>query len=607
MSAIRSGVEPMLLCDIETYSATDLKTAGVYAYAEDPAFEILMCGWSRDGENYSLAVGEEEILKIPGLFDDQIVAHNAAFERICFSTLQGVKYQDPERYIDTAAIAAANGLPRSLKALAEALHVEAKDSAGTRLINMFSKPSRGKRIMPEDKPEAWEEFKDYCVQDVRVLVQCYRVMKDFRTSTEKKIYYVDQRINDRGILIDRRLANLAVGQADQNTARQKEEVTLLTGVENPGSVQQLLSWFETDGYPLPDMTKETVAEHLGRTGDPIRDRVLELRQDLALAANKKYVSALAMACRDGRVRGTLGYHGAHTGRWAGRGVQLQNLPAASFTDDDGEWDGEAEQAALDTLFAGGDVSAHTLKKLVRPMFTGPFTVADYAAIEARVLAWLAGEAWALQAFREGRDLYVETAKRLGSQYTRKHGKVAVLALGYQGAVNSLRVMGADGSDDELVTLVKAWRKTNRNIVNLWYRMDEVFWDGGRAGRFMRVEVIGDERHIVLPSDRRLIYRDVKRTRDGRLSFRDPRGFRQDTYGGRLVENVTQATARDILAEGLLRLEHAGLPVVAHVHDEVVVETAQRNRVVDLITIVPKWAPGLPLKAEGFTTRRYRKN
>lgn len=596
----------LLYLDIETYSATDLREAGVYRYVEDPVFEILMCGWTLDGENYHLAVGENEIARIPGLFEETIVAHNAAFERICFSTLEGVRYQDPDRYIDTAAIAAANGLPQGLDNLAKALRVEAKDSAGTRLINLFSKPYRGRRVSPHERPEQWEEFKDYCVQDVRVLYQCYQAMTDWRTPTEKRLFFVDQRINDRGIRIDRHLAELAVKQADVNTERQKEEVTILTGVENPGSVQQLLKWFEGDGMSLPNLQKETVETALSETSDPVRRRVLELRQDLALAANKKYQAALNMVCADDRVRGTLRYHGAHTGRWSGKGVQLQNLPSLSFTDEDGVWDSDAEQAALSALINGNHVDATTMKKLVRPMFVGPFTVADYSAIEARVLAWLAGEAWALEAFREGRDLYVETAKRMGPQYTRKHGKVAVLALGYQGAVNSLRVMGADGTEDELVAQVKLWRKANRRIVRLWYDFEEMFWEGGRVGRFMRVEVHGKSRHIVLPSGRHLIYRRVTRDAGGRLSFWDARGFRQDTYGGRLTENVTQATARDLLAEALILLDAAGLPVVAHVHDEVVVETTEHEKVVRLMTKVPKWAPGLPLGAEAFVTERYRK-
>ena len=596
----------LLFCDIETFCVADLKAVGVYRYVEDPTFEIMMCAWTTDGEDYHLALGEDEIRRIPGLFTDTLVAHNAAFERICFSVLEGVRYQDPERYIDTEAMARANGLPGGLDKLAKALKVDAKDSAGTRLINTFSKLNRGRRIMPEDKPEAWEEFKEYCIQDVRTLFQCYMAMEDLRTEMEKRLFLVDQRINDRGIKIDTGLAEQAVRQADINTERQKEEFTLLTGVENPGSVKQVMDWFRADGYPLPDLRKETVAEHLGRTGDPVRDRVLELRQDLALAANKKYVAALDSVCPDGRIRGTLKYHGAHTGRWSGRGVQLQNLPSLSFTDEDGDWDEVGETRALDNLMNGRHVDATTMKRLVRPMFMGPFTVADYSAIEARVLSWLAGEAWALKAFQEGRDLYVETAKRLGPQYTRKHGKVAVLALGYQGAVNSLRAMGADGDDAELVTLVKAWRKANRKIVSFWYRMDEVFWEGGRAGRFVRVEVHGRDRHIILPSKRRLIYRGVRLDVEKTLSFQDPRGFRQDTYGGRLTENVTQAVARDVLAEALVRLDKAGIPVVGHVHDEVLAETEDMETVVRLMTTVPRWAEGMPINAEGFITRRYRK-
>lgn len=595
----------MIWLDIETFSGTDLRASGVYRYVEDSLFEILMCAWTTDGETFHIAIGEDEIRAIPHLFTDTIVAHNASFERICFSALEGVSYHEPERYVDTMAMASANGLPAKLESLASALGVEAKDTAGTRLINTFSKISRGKRTYPEDKPDAWEEFKDYCVQDVRVLYQVHQAMTDRRTEAEEQVYLTDQRINDRGIKVDTDLAERAIRQVEINSARMRDEVTLLTGVDNPGSVQQMLAWFEEDGYPLPNLKKETVAEHLGKTGDVIRDRVLELRQDLALTASSKYTAALNMVCRDGRVRGSLKYHGSHTGRWSGKGVQLQNLPALSFTTEDGEWDEDGETTAIDDLMSGENVDPTTLKKLVRPMFTGPLTVSDYSAIEARVLAWLAAEQWAIKAFREGRDIYVAQAERLGPGFTRKEGKVATLALGYQGAVNSLRAMGASGSDDELVTLVKAWRKTNKRIVNFWYRMEDAFWEGGRVGRLVRVEVDKKNRHVVLPSGRRLIYRGV-RLSDGKVSFKDPRGFRQDTYGGRLTENVTQATARDILAEALLRLDTAGVPVVSHVHDEVLAETTDVDKVVRLMTKNPKWAPGLPISAEADLMERYGK-
>jgi len=278
----------------------------------------------------------------------------------------------------------------------------------------------------------------------------------------------------------------------------------------------------------------------------------------------------------------------------------------AFVDENGDWDEAAQTEALAKIFASEWVDATTLKKLVRAMFLGPMTVADYSAIEARVLAWLAGEEWALRAFRRGEDIYVAQAKRLGPQFKRKDGKVATLALGFQGAVNSLRVMGGTGTDQELLVLVKAWRKANKHIVRFWYRMEDAFWEGGRVGEFMRVEVHGDERHVVLPSGRKLIYRDVRQSADGKLSFWDPRGFRQDTYGGRLTENATQATARDLLAEALLLLEEAGIPVVSHVHDEVLAETTDSERVVGLMTRVPRWAPGLPLDAQADVMDRYRK-
>jgi len=594
----------VLYVDIETFSSYDLREVGSYRYMDDPLFEVLMCAWSLDQGPIEIAVGEAEILAIPGLFTDTIVAHSS-FERLAFSIMEGVRWQDSRRYIDTAVIAVANGWPRGLDNLANALGVGGKDSAGTRLINTFCKIQRGKRTYAEDKPEAWDEFKAYCVQDVQTMIDCYNAMTDYRPAIEKEVYHVDQIINDRGIRVDLELAAQAEKMAMKNAQRQKQEIRLLTGVDNPGSVKQLLAWFEEDGYPLPNLKKETVLEFLGNTGDTIRDRVLELRLELALVASKKYTSALKMAGDDDRIRGTLVYHGAHTGRFSGRGVQVQNLPSLSFTDDDGEWDGEAEQDALDALAEGRDVDSTVLKKLVRPMFVGPFVVSDYSAIEARVLAWLAGETWALKAFHEGRDLYVETAKRLGPQYDRKQGKVAVLALGYQGAVNSLRVMGGEGTDEELVKMVKAWRKANARIVKYWYRLEELFYEGGKVGSHTTVKVVGKDRHIILPSKRRLVYHDVKHS-NGDLSFKDPRGYRQTTYGGRLTENVTQAVARDILTEALVRLEAAGLPVVAHVHDEVLVESQDMDRVIEVMTEPPAWATGMPIDADGFITERYRK-
>lgn len=591
----------MLFLDYETFSATDIK-AGAYRYCEDPLFEVLLCAWSNDGKTVHLAEGEDEIRAIPGLFDDNVVkiAHNAEFERIVTSALRGVKYADPKSFVCTMVLAAANGYPQKLGKLAVAVGAEEKDTAGTRLINTFCRPNRGKRIMPSDKPIQWAEFKAYCVQDVRTLIDVWHRIPHELTPTEQQVRLADQAINDRGIKVDLELAARAVEAALENEAEQKAEVTALTGVENPGSTQQLLAWFKKQGVAVEDMKAETVQaalDHALLTTE--QERVLELRQDLALVASKKYSTALNSTCADGRLRGSLRFYGAHTGRWSGRGVQLHNLPRAAVADPD--------RAILDLLLGNG-ADAETLKGLVRPLFVGPFSVVDYGQIEARIIAWLAGEKWMLDAFAAKKDLYVETAERMGPQYDRRDGKIATLALGFQGGVNSLRVMGATGTDDELKPIVYSWRDSAPRIVRFWQGLNDAFISGGRIGR-LRVERKGDVRRIILPSGRALTYRGVKieqGQRGPRITFADPRGFRQDTYGGRLTENATQAAARDVLAEALVRLESRGFPVASHVHDEVLAESEDLASVVSIMCEPPEWATGLPIDADGMVTLRYRK-
>lgn len=331
--------------------------------------------------------------------------------------------------------------------------------------------------------------------------------------------------------------------------------------------------------------------------------VLELRQELALVASKKYQAAIDASSSDGRLRGGFQYFGAHTGRWAGRRVQLHNLPRAAL-----DSTAEVDAAILD-LKLGAGASSQTLKALVRPMFMGPFGIIDYSAIEARVLAWLAGEEWVLEAFRKGRDIYVETAERMGG-LTRFQGKVAVLALGYNGSIGSLAAMGAEGDDEQLMMLVHQWRRANPNIVRLWKIMDQAFRGTGMAvGKRMRVEKDGNDRLLHLPSGRAIHYHDVEAA-GKRITFANFRApGRMDTYGGRLVENATQAVARDILAEALVRLGEAGYDVVGHVHDEVIIEMPQDGTLAqlqDIVTASPKWADGLPLGGEGFVSQRYQK-
>lgn len=595
-----------LYIDIETYSGLDLRATNVYRYSAHPDFQILMAAWSTDGEHVEIALGEDEIAKIPGLFEPDVihVAHNAAFERVCLSRLAGLdegEYLPPDNWFDTMAAAAEQGYPRSLEKLAPALGAEEKDAAGTRLINLFCKPNRkGARTLPEEKPAEWLDFVAYCEQDVYTLIGIAERLGGWPTEDERQVWCSDQRINDRGIQVDVDMVVAAIEAADDNRVAHELEMTTTTdyAVLNPASNAQLLKWLQSSGLQISDLKADTVKALLA--SDRLTDRqrrVLELRKELALVASKKYIAARDGVGSDGRLRGQFQFFGAHTGRWAGRGVQLQNLPRAGF-----EHEVDALMAIQD-LKDGAGADSQTLKAMVRSMFTGPFTVVDYSAIEARVVAWLAGERWALEAFEAGRDIYVETAERMGG-LTRSQGKVAVLALGYNGGINSLRVMGAEGNDQELEFLVQQWRKANRNIVRLWKRMDSAFRNGGQVGPHLTVEVDGDDRLLRLPSGRAICYRDVHVGQ--RSSFMTGQGFRQDTYGGRLVENATQAVARDLLAAALVRMDEQGFKVVGHIHDEIIVEGGTLETVTAAMTASPPWAAGLPVDGAGYSCQRYRK-
>jgi DNA polymerase len=623
-------VKTKLYIDIETRSRVDLKKSNVYRYTEDPDFALLMTWYAVGDGPLELALTDDEVMAIPGLFDDDVekVAHNAAFERICFSEflrrLEGgdrFTYLDPESWTDTMALAGEHGHPRSLGQLAEALGRGKKDSAGTALITFFCKPNRkGEFNQPGDHPEKWQQFLDYGRQDVVVLREIEQSLPGWPNEAERQAFLADQAINDTGIQVDIDLVKAAIAVGAQNAAEQNAEFIRLTGVENPNSGPQVKGWFESQAWPMPDLTADTVSEMLSReeTTGTVR-RVLELRQELALVAGKKYQAALDRVNPDGRLRGSFAFFGAHTGRWSGRGVQLQNLPSATIKADEDlgqDVDDEIQAAALDVLM-GTQVDAHTLKALVRAMFIGPFTVVDYASIEARVLAWLASEEWALQAFRDGRDIYVETAERMGGM-TRKEGKVAVLALGYNGGVNSLRAMGAEGEDFKLKKLVYQWRDANENIVSFWAELEAAFKRGDEWAGRIYVAKDGKDRQVVLPSGRAITYHNVgsrfETDQWGRrkqvITFTDPAKFpyKGTTYGGRLAENVTQAVARDVLAEALVRLQLHGRKVVGHVHDEILVEGLESVEDITKIMVEsPTWAEGLPLNAEGFTCPRYRKD
>jgi DNA polymerase len=638
-----------LYIDIETRSALDLKEVGVYRYVEDPQFRILMAAWAIDDEPVQIETDSVHIDLIPGLWDPEVqkVAHNAAFERVCFSRFDGMPtgtYLDPEPWHDTAAIASERAYPASLDGAARVLSASPKDSAGTRLINLFCKPRRdGGWNNEHTHPEEWKAFMAYCRQDVVTLREIDEKLGDWPTETERLIFMADQRINDYGMRIDKRLARKAHLAALANAAKHEAEFRALTGVENPNSNPQLLAWRDREGLRplLPNFRAETVEKALEQDLKPEHRKALELRQELALVAAKKFGSALACACEDDRLRGSFRFYGAHTGRWTGSRTQPHNLPRLGFKEI------ADEEIAIYDLLNGNGATPTDLKRLVRPMFLGPMTVVDYSSIEARVIAWLAGEQWVLEAARDGRDLYVETAKMMGG-LTRAQGKVAVLALGYNGGPNSLRVMAGDAdyfdkhgnlsssggtmktsreaksargelikhmSDEDLYTFfVYPWRNANRQTVKLWANLQDAFYEGGEAGPLLFVEKDGKDRAIRLPSGRFIVYHGVGRRHDPetgrtRLVFKDfsRGGAPRDTYGGRLTENVTQAVARDLMGEALVRLHDHGFNVVGHVHDEVLVDGEHDPEVIKKIMCeLPSWATGLPVDGEGNVFARYRK-
>lgn len=627
-----------LYIDIETFSTQDLRKSNVYRYSEDPEFEIMMAAYAVDDGPVLVALDVEEIAAIPGLWDPDVekIAHNAPFERVCFSAfakawahlmevlhgwlIPADGYLDPEHWTDTMMWAAELGLPQSLGALAVALGAEEKDEAGTRLINLFCKPYRGQRVTEEEKPEDWKAFVAYCIQDVATLRDVHQRLLTLGKPTDREleVFLADQRINDHGIAVDVATVKRAILAAEHNAEEHMAEAKRITGLENPNSTTQLMSWFKDQKFHMDNLQAATVVSALARAKAENAGavaRVLELRQEMALTAAKKFGAIMEHVCADDRLRGQFRFFGAHTGRWSGKGVQLHNLPRHQADD--------PEVVILDLALGLGATSAD-LKGIVRAVLMGPFGVVDLNAIEARVLALLAGEEWVLQAFRDGKDLYVVQADKMTAilnravPFERKDGKIAVLALGYNGSIGSLRAMGAEGSDEDLYDLVSGYRESVPSIVRFWKKLEQAFRRvAGRqvaevkVGRIV-VEAVGKrDVRMVLPSGRALVYHDVRAGE--RLRFKDARGW-TDTYGGRLTENATQAVARDVLAEILARLLDAGYNVAGHVHDEVLVDLTGRSQdpeqdlatITEIMTQAPDWATDLPLAAEGFVTERYRK-
>lgn len=636
--------------DIETYSTVDLKKNTVYRYVEDEHWMILICSWCIGQGEIHTAYGHEEIKAIPGLFDPAVkkIAHNSDFERINFSALRGLPvgtYIDPEEYIDTAVLASLWGYPRSLKGFCKVVGGEAKDEAGGRLINLFSVPNRkGGRTLPEERPADWNAYVEYNRQDViSMRDNIYRLGKGFPSAEEYEAWITATRINDRGIKIDTALAGAANRQYEANKKKDLTRVKEITGLDNPNSVQQFKGWLAEQGFEMESIDKAHVAELLERDDlpDEVREAV-ERKQLAALSAATKYVIAQGSTNSDGRLRGTIKYSNANTGRMTGVTLSPHNLPRDHFTDADGEHDTEAEQEAIDKLLAGVPVGSEDLKKLVRPLLMGPFTVSDYSAIEARLTAWAAGEDSVLESFRNGEDIYVATAERMGGEkagFDRQRGKSATLGCGFGGGAGALLNLGGakiypKGTPDGVIwagltSLVETWRVAHPHIVSWWKQVHTAFDKGGPASRRIPVdvEIVGNDRYVWLPSGRALVYHNCRREyvqpkdRNGKpLPYRRRawvcdavvgNGTQRRIVGGPTqVENIIQAIGRDLLTHALVNVERAGFRTVTHVHDEIVTETTGGltvERLSLLMCDLPDWAEGLPVEAAGYTTQRYRKD
>jgi len=639
--------------DIETYSEVDLTKCGVYAYAASPSFEILLFAYAYDDnvvQIVDLASGEQipgEVIK--DLTEDSMIktAFNAQFERTCLASylkqsLSAVGWQC------TAVQAAMLGLPLSLDGVAQVLGLaQQKMREGKDLIRYFSIPCKETKLnggrtrnLPGQAPEKWELFKTYCIRDVEVERAIRMKIKSYPISqNEQKLYILDQQINDRGVLIDKTLVEQAIACDKLNKDETFSAAQVLTGLDNPNSVAQLKEWLLENGVEVESLSKKAVAD-LAKESDGEVERLLNLRLQLAKTSIKKYEAMERAVCPDGRVRGLLQFYGANrTGRWAGRLVQVQNLPQNHLMDltlarnmvRSGRFDD------LELLF---ESVPNLLSELIRTAFVPRpnhrFIVADFSAIEARVIAWLAGEKWRMDVFATHGKIYEASASQMfkvpieevtkGSPLRQK-GKISELALGYGGSVGALIAMGAldmGVAEEELHPLVMAWRTANPNITRLWWEIDRVAIKAvkekspGAVGR-IHFQFISGILFVTLPSGRKLSYIKprIEINKFGREGITyegigvGKHWCRIDTYGPKLVENIVQATARDLLAAAMLSVDRAGYQIVMHVHDEIIVEAPTEQgsieELCDLMSIAPSWAEGLPLRADGYECEYYRKD
>ena len=658
-----------LSIDIETFSSCSLQKSGVYRYVEAPDFEILLFGYSVDAgpvKVIDLACGE----KIPddildALTDETVIksAFNAAFERVCLSeylkrmgrsldpfhdnhplSTELAPYLNPESWRCSMIWAATMGLPLSLEGVGAVLGLEKqKLTEGKELIKLFCQPcvptkaNNGRtRNRPEDEPVKWAAFKRYNVRDVETEMSIQERLQKFPVPDFIwDEYHIDQEINDRGVMIDLPLVWQAIDMDTRSRTELTKAMKRLTELDNPNSVQQMKQWLSDNGMETDSLGKKVVAE-LIKGAPPELQRVLILRQQLAKSSVKKYQSMVNAVCADGRARGMFQFYGSRTGRWAGRLIQMQNLPQNHLPD-------LAEARALvrtgdyDSVEMLYEDVPDTLSQLIRTAFIpkdgNKFIVSDFSAIEARVIAWLAGEAWRQEVFAKGGDIYCASASQMFKVPVEKHGinghlrqkgKIAELALGYGGSVGALKAMGAIEmglTEDELPPLVEAWRQSNPHIVMLWWDVDHAAMEAVKYHSTVKTHGIlfsyrSGMLFITLPSGRSLAYVKPKigtnKFGGECITFEGTGGTKKwerlDTYGPKLVENIVQATSRDILCHAMKTLRCCS--IVMHIHDELVIEADPRmslDAVCEQMGRTPPWADGLLLRADGYETEFYKKD
>ena len=644
----------LLSIDLETFSDVDLAKCGVYRYVEGD-FHILLFAYAFDNEEtkiVDLACGEklpQEV--VDAIFDDSIIkaAWNAQFERTCLSKYFNTRLS-PDSWQCSMVWAASLSLPLKLKTAAEVLKTgEQKDDAGERLIKYFSVPckptkSNGGRTrnLPEHAPEDWTRFKEYCRQDVRTERAIRKRLEKFPLpDSEWDHYHMDQRINDRGVMIDKELVTQAITCDLMLSEEMTKRAYALTGLENPNSVSQLKGWLEERGIEVSTLGKKDVSAMITDLDKHSVDgealEMMKLRLQMAKSSVKKDQAADRYICSDGRAHGLFQFSGANrTQRWAGRGIQLQNLPQNHIATLD-----EARELVklgcfnmVEGIYGNTpDILSQLIRTMLIPKPGCEFIIADFSAIEARVLAWLAGEQWRIDSFERGDDIYCASASQMFGVPVVKHGingelrqkgKVAELACGYGGGAGALISMGALDmglKESELPDLIDDWRNSNPNITKFWYAVEKAAVDTIKDHQDRTVGKIGFQFYantlwLVLPSGRKLAYIKprLQPNRFGRMAVTfeglnaGNKWVRGETYSGKLVENITQATARDLLAEAMRRMELAGLEIVAHVHDEVIIEAPVDSITVeDVCSIMnknPPWAEGLPLSSAGYVGEKF---